>query len=247
MTRDLNQEYQDTEDRKYAYDFDYVHRDYMLKQMSPFFTGRKALELGCYHGEFTKRLQKYFDDITVVEGASDLLEIARSNVGDDVRFIQSLFEDVELEEKYDAVFLVHTLEHLDDPVNILKRIKGWLSDTGKLFLVTPNANAASRQIAAKMGLIEYNSAVTEGERIHGHRKTYSLDTLEDEARQAEFNVIHRGGIFFKPFANFQFDQLMQAGIIDQGYLDGCYELGMLYPDLCASIYLICTNSEPGFG
>nr|GFC16262.1 hypothetical protein [Tanacetum cinerariifolium] len=34
-----------------------------------------------------------------------------------------------------------------------------------------------------MGLIEHNSAVTEGERLHGHRITYSLDTLDHEAGQ----------------------------------------------------------------
>jgi hypothetical protein len=33
--------------------------------------------------------------------------------------------------------------------------------------------------------------------------------------------------------------LMNTDIISKEYLDGCYKLGMIYPDLCASIYLIC--------
>ena len=44
---------------------------------------------------------------------------------------------------------------------------------------------------------------------------------------------------FKPFANFQFDKLIEHKIIDQGYLDGCYALGMQYPELAASIYVVC--------
>ena len=69
--------------------------------------------------------------------------------------------------------------------------------------------------------------------------TYSLDTLERDARAGGLKVIHRGGVFFKPFANFQFDKLIEHKIITKEYLDGCYELGQQYPDLCASIYLIC--------
>ena len=134
---------------------------------------------------------------------------------------------------------MHTLEHLDNPKEILEKVYSWLSENGVLYLVCPNANAPSRQIAVKMGLIESNTSVTESERIHGHRKTYNLDTLEGEILSTGLKVIHRGGIFFKALANFQFDKLMSSDIISKGYLDGCYKLGMNYPDLCASIYLIC--------
>lgn len=238
-TRDLTLEHQDTADRKYAYDFDYILRDYMVQTFAPYFRKGRALELGCYKGEFTKKLRAHYDDITVVEGAGDLIEAARANVGPGVRFIQGRFESVVLEEQFDAIFLMHTLEHLDEPIYVLKRINQWLSDHGRLFLVVPNANAPSRQIAVKMGLISHNAAVTEGEAAHGHRCTYTLDTLERDARMSGMKVLHCGGVFFKPFANFQFDKLLQAKIIDRDYLDGCYQLGMIYPDLCASVYLLC--------
>lgn len=134
---------------------------------------------------------------------------------------------------------MHTLEHLDNPQEILRKVSTWLSDKGVLYLVCPNANAPSRQIAVKMGLISHNFAVTPAEKAHGHRKTYSLDTLEMETINTGLTVAHRGGIFFKALANFQFDKLMGGDVVSKGYLDGCYKLGMLYPDLCASIYLIC--------
>lgn len=241
MSRNYNQEFQDTNERKYAYDFDYIHRDYMIKAFTPFFTGCKALELGCYKGEFTKKILNIYDDVTVVEGSSELISIARKTTNNRAKFIESLFESVSLEEQYDAIFLIHTLEHLDNPEQVLNRIKRWLSKEGKLFLVVPNANAASRQIAVNMGLIEHNQAVTKGEEEHGHRATYSLDTLLAETKKAQLNVIQSGGILFKPLANFQFDQALNAKIIDDKYLEGCYQLGMRYPDLCASIYAICSS------
>ena len=42
-------------------------------------------------------------------------------------------------------------------------------------------------------------------------------------------VVHRSGIFFKAFANFQWDKLLQTDIISKEYLDGCYQLGQQYP------------------
>jgi len=51
--RDYNAEYKDNT-RKYAYNFDYILRDYMMQSFSPFLVPGKALELGCYMGEFTK-------------------------------------------------------------------------------------------------------------------------------------------------------------------------------------------------
>jgi hypothetical protein len=52
-------------------------------------------------------------------------------------------------------------------------------------------------------------------------------------------VLHRSGIFFKALANFQWDRLLRTDIVSNDYLEGCYMLGQQYPDLCASIYLIC--------
>ena len=237
--RDYNQEYQDAPDHKYAYDFDYVHRGYMLRAFSPFLGHGRALELGCYKGEFTKLLIPHYQDLTVVEAASELIDVARAAVGGKARFIHSTFEEADLQEEFDAIFFIHTLEHVGDPVAVLAKIRSWLSDHGRLFLVVPNANAPSRQIAVSMGLLPDCSSVSEGERAHGHQRTYALDTLERDARDGGMEIHQRGGIFFKPLANFQFDQAIEQNIVSDGYLDGCYELGMKYPDLCASIYLLC--------
>ena len=133
------------------------------------------------------------------------------------------------------------MEHLEGPVEALSRIRNWLSTSGRLFVVVPNADAASRQIAVRMGLIETNNSVTPGEFAHGHRRTYSLDTLEHDVRSAGLNIECRGGVFFKPFANFQFDLLIKHKVIDEAYLEGCYALGMQYPELTASVYVVCTR------
>lgn len=245
--RDYDKEARDTTDHKYEYNFDTVLRKYMMRAFLPFISdfGGKALEMGCNKGEFTEILVDHFKDITVLEAAKSLVEYTQNRVGEKAKIINTTFEEYDSEEKYDYVFLMHTLEHLDNPVEILQKVDSWLSENGKLFLVCPNANAPSRQIAVKMGLITHNAAVTQAEEEHGHRITYSLDTLERDAVAAGLKVVHRTGIFFKPLANYQFDKLleMKEEIISEGYLEGCYQLGMIYPDLSASIMLVCERGK----
>jgi 2-polyprenyl-3-methyl-5-hydroxy-6-metoxy-1,4-benzoquinol methylase len=244
-TRDYNKELKDTADHKYAYNFDFdVMHKYMVRSFEPFFREGSLLELGSFKGDFTKRLLPHFDDITCVEASSEAIATAKKELGSNIEYIEALFENVKLPRTYDNIILTHVLEHIDDPVLVLKRInKEWLSEKGRFFLVCPNANAPSRQIAVKMGLITHNAAITPAEKEHGHRITYSLDTLERDARAAGLNVVHRSGIFFKALANFQWDRLLNTDIISEQYLDGCFQLGQQYPDLCSSIFLMCEKGK----
>lgn len=238
--RDFNKEYLDASERQYAYDFDWVLRKYLLKAVSPYFKpAGRALELGCYKGDMTEQILGYFDHITVVEASSELCEVVLNRFPGKIDVINSTFENVNMDDGFDVVFLVHTLEHLDDPVEVLSKIKGWMAPRGRLFVAVPNANALSRQIAVRMGLIAYNSAVTPAEKDHGHCITYSMDVFEHHLHSAGLKIVHGGGILVKPLANFQFDNALKAGIVDDKYLDGCFELGKLYPDLCASLFAVC--------
>jgi 2-polyprenyl-3-methyl-5-hydroxy-6-metoxy-1,4-benzoquinol methylase len=243
--RDYNKELKDTSDHKYVYSFDYdVMHPFMIKAFEPFFKDGNFLELGSHKGVFTKLFLPYFDDITCVEVSDEAIKVAKALNGDKVKYVHGMFEEVTLPTKYDNIVLTHVLEHISDPVAVLKKINDeWLSDRGRFFLVCPNANAPSRQIAVKMGLISHNSAVTPAEKEHGHQITYTLDTLERDAKAAGLKVVHRSGIFFKALANFQWDKLLNTDIISKEYLDGCYELGQQYPDLCSSIFLMCEKGK----
>lgn len=243
--RDYDKEIRDTADHRYAYNFDFdVMHPYMIRSFEPFFRSGSLLELGSFKGDFTRRLLDHFDDITCVEASSEAIAEARRKLGDQVTYVHSQLETADLPRRYDNIVMTHVLEHLDDPVSVLKRVNDeWLAEGGRLFLVCPNANAPSRQIAVKMGLISHNAAVTPSEAEHGHRRTYSLDTLERDATAAGLRVVHRSGIFFKALANFQWDRLLQTDIISKEYLEGCYKLGQHYPDLCSSIFLMCERGD----
>jgi 2-polyprenyl-3-methyl-5-hydroxy-6-metoxy-1,4-benzoquinol methylase len=243
--RNYNVEMKDAAGHRYAYGFDFdVMHPFMVRSFEPLFREGNLLELGSFKGDFTRRLVDQFSDITCVEASGEALDEAQAKLGNQVQFVHSTFEAVSLSERFDNVVLTHVLEHIDDPVSVLRRINDeWLAKDGRFFLVCPNANAPSRQIAVKMGLISHNSAVTPAEAEHGHRCTYTLDTLERDATAAGLKVIHRSGIFFKALANFQWDRLLQTDIVSPEYLEGCYALGQQYPDLCSSIFLVCERGS----
>lgn len=244
-SRDYNREFNDGAGRLYHYGFDLdIMHPYMIRSFEPFFKDGTLLELGSFKGDFTRRLLDDFSDITCVEASDIACDEAKQRFGDRVRLVNATFEQVALPERYDNIVMTHVLEHLDDPVGVLRRVnEEWLAEGGRFFLACPNANAPSRQIAVKMGLITHNAAVTEAEARHGHRRTYALDTLERDATAAGLRVVHRSGIFFKALANFQWDRLLQTDIVSRDYLDGCYALGQQYPDLCSSIFLVCEASR----
>lgn len=245
MKRNFNKEFRDSYSRKYAYNFDFdVMHPFMLKAFEPFFIQGNLLELGSFKGDFTRRLLPYFKDITCVDASDEAIDVAKKKLNGKVRFTHSPFETVKLPSKYDNILLTHVLEHIDDPILILKKINNeWLSKKGRLFLVCPNANAPSRQIAVNMGLISNVCAVSTEEKKHGHKRTYTAETLERDVKRAGLNIIHRSGIFFKAFANFQWDKFLKTDIISPEYLEGCYMLGKKYPDLCSSIFLLCEKGR----
>lgn len=240
--RDYDREAIAIDGRPYDYEFDGIVRRHMMRAFEPFLPAGHALELGCHLGESTSVLAERFPRLTVVDASPAMAAAAADRVRrPGVRFITGTFESVDLPDEFDAIFLINGLEHVDDPVLVLDRARGWLRANGRLFVLVPNANAPSRQIAVKMGLIPHNQAVTASERVNGHRRTYAFDTLERDLREARLTIVHRGGIIFKALANYQMDQALAAGIITPEYIDGCYQLGVQYPDLCASIYAICTR------
>jgi 2-polyprenyl-3-methyl-5-hydroxy-6-metoxy-1,4-benzoquinol methylase len=218
--------------------FDAAMRGYMMRALSPFFREGPCLQVGCAHGDQTTLLAERFADLTVVEAARAFLDAAAARAGPGVRFVESLIEDFHTDARFQTILFSHVLEHVVDPVAALAHLGGLLAPGGRLCVVVPNAEAASRRIAVKMGVLEDPEMLSEADLAAGHRRVYRLDTLTRDARRAGLAIIDTGGIFFKPLANFQFDALMGGPLVGEAFMEGCYQLGREHPTFCASIYLI---------
>lgn len=240
--RNYDQEANDSSEQKYAHDFDWVVRAALLTRLQPYLVGKKnVLEVGSYMGDMTELILMSFPSIEIIEASARLCDVLKKRFKERVVVHNVAAESFSAEKLYDLIFLVHTLEHFDNPVGTLKVIRNFLAPQGHLIVAVPNADALSRQIAVRMGIISHNQAVTPGEYNHGHRRTYSLDTLSRDVRLANLTVIDQGGVIVKPLSNAQFDAALKSELISEAYILACDELSRIYPQLSASIYIVTTK------
>lgn len=237
MKRDFNAEFQDNEERKYHYEFDTFAREKLLSRLQPFFRGNSALEVGAFEGVMTKRLAEEFSSLTVVEASSVLAQQLQANFSS-VKVINARVEDWTVSETFSNIFIVHTLEHIDNRHEVLVSLKHRLAPGGHMFVAVPNGNALSRQIAVEMGLVSSTTSITPGERSHGHTVTFTSESLSQELREAGFNIVSRGGVVVKALSNSQIDVALGSGIIGTEYLEACDRLSFIYPELSSSVYAV---------
>lgn len=93
------------------------------------------IDLGCGTGTVSKTAKDAFPNvqITCVDIAGNMLDIAKQKVGVDTKLIQADFNTFDFSEKYDAVvssLALHHLETDEDKLNFYKKIYGALNSGG---------------------------------------------------------------------------------------------------------------------
>ncbi len=216
-------------------DFDKRLIRFRYETLKPYCNGPEGLELGPAEGRMTQFLFQCFERLTVVEGAATLLEMIPDFPN--VIKVHSLFEEFEPDRKYNTIIMEHILEHVDQPVPLMRRIKQWLAPQGKMLLGVPNGNSIHRLAAVKMGLLKQPCELNQRDRAQGHRRVYTPETFKKDIEAAGIRVIKLGGVFFKPLSN----QQIQDHWTDE-MIQGFYELGKDFPNHAADIYAVCELS-----
>lgn len=106
----------------------------------------KVLEIGCSTGIMLSLLQREKWQVKGVELSVKAAEIANK------RGIQVLTQDfmkVKISEKFDVVILNHTLEHLENPAEVIKKVKNLLSPGGLIYIDVPNFGGLSAKLMGK--------------------------------------------------------------------------------------------------
>jgi 2-polyprenyl-3-methyl-5-hydroxy-6-metoxy-1,4-benzoquinol methylase len=112
-----------------------------------------------------------------------------------------MFEAFTPAEPYDAVLALHVVEHVDDPVPLMRHLAGWLRPGGRLIVVVPNAESLHRQLAVRMGLQPTLDTLSARDHLVGHRRVYALAGLRAELATAGLTVHHEFGYFLKTVPN----------------------------------------------
>ena len=106
---------------------------YSFKIANRYLVGDSLLELGPAEGVMTELLATTGKRLTIVEGSKLFCEDLRRRFPQ-TKVVHALFEDYQPEEQFDNIILGHVLEHVQDPVDILRRARHWLKPkTGRLF------------------------------------------------------------------------------------------------------------------
>lgn len=198
--------------------------------------GEKILDVGCADGLMTKELSKYFKHITAIDGSEKLIKRAEKYNLKNVKFIYTLFEEFNTKDKFDSVILSDILEHVKEPVRLMKMSKEWVKRNGRILILVPNAYSIHRQIGVMAGLLKDAHDLNATDIKNGHRRVYDLDLLKEDIKSAGLKIIKSGGMFFKPFSNSQMDSLQ----LNDNILDALYKMGTKFsPQLLAEIYVVC--------
>jgi len=141
----------------------------------------KALDIGSGYGFFTREaLNSGFQVVAVNPGAWENKVFEEMN---GFSPINSFFENVDFgREKFDLVILSQVLEHLDNPLEILKRIKSLINPTGNLSIAVPNVDS----ILVKLLKTKENGCLW----VPEHLTYFSKKGLSILLKKAGFKINH---------------------------------------------------------
>jgi 2-polyprenyl-3-methyl-5-hydroxy-6-metoxy-1,4-benzoquinol methylase len=207
--------------------------EYSYNIFSRYIKNKKTLELGPAEGVMTDLLVKNGHEITCVDGSEKFAEDIRKRHSG-ARVFCELFENFELNEVFDNIFLGHVLEHVIDPTLILQKCQSWTSAEGSMiFAAVPNALSIHRHAAVFMGLLPHEKAMSELDIHHGHRRIFDPFEFRQLFLSAGFEIVAHGGYWLKPLSNRQIEDSWTEEM-----LDAFMRLGERYPDIAAEQYIV---------
>ena len=160
----------------------------------------RVIELGYGEGITLSRLAPRAGHYTVVEGAQSLVDLMREK-HPEVDAAHALFEAYRPQEPCNKLLALHVLEHVDEPVTLLRHLRHWLRPEGELVVVVPNRDSLHRQLAVLMGLQPALDTLSARDHVVGHQRVYDLASLEADLLDAGFEPFDRRGFFLKTLPN----------------------------------------------
>lgn len=111
-----------------------VHLNY-LKRKHLLERGKDVLDIGSGTGRLLYLLKWRGWNVLGIEPTTHYAEFANRVLK--VPTINGFIEDVKLEKKFDLVIMLDVLEHIADPIKILKKVKSLMKKDGRLYIVVP--------------------------------------------------------------------------------------------------------------
>lgn len=119
-----------------------------LKQISPYKSSGKTLDIGCGPGYYLTAAQNLGFDVYGLDPSDYIVEMAQKTWGDKVQL--GLIESANYQpESFDLIVAFDTFEHIYKPKEFLNAIHKFLKPNGVLAITTPNPKSLLSKISGK--------------------------------------------------------------------------------------------------
>jgi len=185
--------------------FEKLQKMYEKKEVKEYFedffrfsdiNNKCVLDAGCGIGYSSKILKSKGNHVFSFDTNRKSVTYAKKSMGVEYPLVASV-ESIPFKDKvFDAVYFLDVLEHLPEPLSVLKDLRRVLKDEGELLLITPN------------GLIRKSINIIFGKDIGDktHIKEFTYKELKELMAKAGFRIesIKVSGIVLLNKINFRF-------------------------------------------
>lgn len=120
--------------------------------------GLRVLDVGCGFATTSAKIQQLGNDVTGIDQDSTVSDVASQRLSRLIRADLARVDDVAAQlgdETFDVLIFADVLEHLPQPLPILKAYLRWLKEGGSVIISLPNVGLWSVRFAHLFGRWEY--------------------------------------------------------------------------------------------
>jgi len=158
---------------------------------------KKYLEVGGGHGLYISEAINIIKE----DAQYDLVDISSISLGiakrmiryDKVNYVHSDIFEYYPDKKYDFITMGEVMEHVEDPVKLLRKLYTLVEDNGKVFITTPTNAPAIDHIYLFKNAKDIRSVILEsGFKIEDESCIYSEDLPAEIAEEYKMSMMYTG-------------------------------------------------------
>lgn len=229
-------------------DYQVMYRRKQVLKILEQYPHRRILEIGCGMEPLFKHLDSNgYDQYVVVEPSEQFCQNAlkESSENDKIICINDYFDAEGEVKKYQFDFIICSslLHEVENPEELLKNIAMICTESTIVHINVPNANSFHRLLAKEMNLIDDVHEMSDQNKLYQQHNVYDMARLSKVVEDAGFRVMETGSYFVKPFTHKQMFDMLENHIIDEGVLDGLYNIGKYFPEYGSEIFVNVSIGE----
>lgn len=195
-------------------------------------SNESLLELGLGHGFTALNFSDFFDNHLILDGSSEIINNFKFKYPNfKSNIFETFFETFQTKNKFDLIVMGFILEHVDNPIEIMRHYKQFMNQNGRMFLAVPNAEVMNRRLGEISGLLKDITELSENDILLGHKRYYTTKTFIKDINLAGLEVVNIEGIYLKPFITKQMISLN----LDEKIIESLCKLGVDYPELSCGL------------